>query len=303
MFPEEVFDFLNAAGAETLTGHGRAVEHEHGAGGQTGGASLDVEILGVNAIGDFEGPFADGAEPLKPGLRRADAIGDHLIDMNDGVVEDEGGDFGIVFRGQKSGVGAGAQAEDCDAIGIDARTPAKDVDRALDIGALAEAECGTGGGHSAAATQADDENDVTCLVKRLDEGEHLRAVGAVIVDEDDGGAFDSERLLPFLEDDLGVQEWDEPTLQRYAVFADEADGIVVGALRERVEHGCNTRRMGSEVDQCDDDAGEDNRDEKEPVEEAAKDTGERGSIFDLELTRGSPEADVGEHDSANQTDG
>lgn len=61
--------------------------------------------------------------------------------------------------------------------------------------------------------------------------------------------------------------------------------------------------MGSEVDECDDDAGEDNGDEKEAVEEAAKDTCERGSIFDLELACGSPEADVGEHDSADETDG
>lgn len=213
MLSEEVSDFLNAAGAEALSGDGRVVEHEHGTGGEASGASLDVEILGVNAIGDFEGPFADGAEPLKPGLRGADAIGDHLIDMNDGMVEDEGGDFWIVFCGQESGVGAGAHAEDCDAIGIDAGASAKDVDGALDIGVLAESECATGGGHSAAAAEADDEDDVTCVVEGLDEGEHLYAVGAVIVDEDDGGAFDLEGLLLFLEDDLGVQEWDEPTVQ------------------------------------------------------------------------------------------
>ena len=128
----------------------------------------------------------------------------------------------------------------------------------------------------------------------------MQAVGAVIVDEDNGGALGPQDLLLVFEDRLGVEKGNEPGVEADAVFGDEADGIVVGSLGEGIVDGHDTRRVRSEIDEGNDDECEDERDKEEAVEESAGDAGKWGTIFDLQLAGSSPEANVGEHRSADK---
>ena len=117
------------------------------------------------------------------------------------------------------------------------------------------------------------------------------------------GRFCAQGVVAVGQDAPGVDEGNQPGFEAGVVLALEGNGIVVDTLDDGVDEAGHRLGVGSKIDQDGDHQGQQNRDEEDAAQDAAKKGAERIEVFDFWIGPEAGQGDVEQEEAQGQADG